>query len=169
MGLASDDLELVFSGSDQTVGMRFTNLSVPKDATITRAYLQFTAKETQSEATNLVLRGQAADNPATFTSATSNVSSRPRTAAQVSWAPAAWSTLGESGASQRTPELKGIVQELVNRAGWASGNAVVFIVTGTGHRTAFSVDGSASQAPLLHIEYSGASPALSGAGVSDDQ
>ena len=48
-----------------------------------------------------------------------------------------------------------MIQEIVHRAGWASGNALAILITGSGHRTAYSFDGSASDAPLLHIEYGG--------------
>ena len=41
MSLTSSDLELVYDGSNQKVGMRFTSVAVPRGATITRAYLQF--------------------------------------------------------------------------------------------------------------------------------
>jgi hypothetical protein len=44
------------------------------------------------------------------------------------------------------------MQELVNRAGWAPGNAMVFIITGTGVRTAESFNGTF--APVLHITFS---------------
>ena len=47
---------------------------------------------------------------------------RPRTAASVAWAPPAWTTVGDAGAAQRTPNLATVVQEIVNRPGWASGN-----------------------------------------------
>ena len=40
MYLNSSDLELVYDGSNQRVGMRFTSVSVPRGATITRAYVQ---------------------------------------------------------------------------------------------------------------------------------
>jgi PKD repeat protein len=43
---------------------------------------------------------------------------------------------------------------VVRRPGWASGNALVLIVNGTGHRTAYAFDGKAAGAPLLHVEYS---------------
>ncbi|TMQ51349.1 MAG: PKD domain-containing protein [Candidatus Eisenbacteria bacterium] len=149
---SSPDLELVYDGSIQTVGMRWTSFAVPQRATITKAYIQFAAKESQSEATSLTIRGQAADNALTFTTALGNVSTRPRTTAAASWAPVPWNA-GEVGANQRTPDLKAVFQEIVNRSGWASGNALAIIVTGTGHRTAWSYDGNASLAPLLHVEF----------------
>ena len=153
MVLTSSDLELVFDQSNQVVGMRWTGLAIPQGAAITAAYVQFVADEAQSEATNLTVAGQAADNAAAFTTASNNVSSRARTAATVAWAPAAW-TAGQVTFTQRTPDLAAVIREIVGRPGWASGNALVLIITGTGHRTAVAYDGSAAQAPLLHVEYS---------------
>jgi PKD repeat protein len=150
--LSSSDLELVYDTSNQTVGMRWLNLPIPPGSTITAAYVQFSAKEAQSEVTNLSIQGQAADNPPTFASTTGNVSSRPRTSASVTWSPVAWN-IGEVGANQRTPDLTSVIQQIVSRPGWASGNAMALIVTGTGHRTAWAWDGNAASAPLLHVEY----------------
>jgi PKD repeat protein len=158
MYLNSSDLELVYDGSNQKVGMRFTAVTVPKGATITRAYIQFEAKETQSEVTNLLIQGLAADNATTFTTASGNVSTRPRTAASVSWSPPAWGVIGEAGLNQRTPDLTAVIQEIVNRAGWASGNALALVVTGTGHRTARAWDSKPTGAPLLHVEYTTGPP-----------
>jgi hypothetical protein len=151
----SGDLELVYDGSNQWVGMRFANLTVPRGATITRAYLQFQAKEAQSEVTNLTIRAQAADNATNFTTA---ISTRARTTAQATWAPPTWATVNEAGLNQRTPDLAAVIQQVVSRTGWVSGNALVLVINGTGHRTAWSFEGLAAGAPLLHVEYSGAEP-----------
>jgi hypothetical protein len=152
--LSSSDLEFVTDGAfQQTVGIRFAGLDIPPGATITRASIQFVADESQSTATALTLRAQAADTAATFTTTAANVSSRPRTTAAVAWAPVAW-TAGAAGEAQRTPDLAPVVQEVVSRPGWASDNALAFLVTGSGHRTAVAYDGSAAKAPLLHVEYS---------------
>jgi hypothetical protein len=45
-----------------------------------------------------------------------------------------------------------VIQAIVNRTGWSSGNAIVILINGTGHRTANSWNGNAAGAPLLHIE-----------------
>jgi hypothetical protein len=153
VSLTSSDLELVTDGTTvQTVGVRFTGVGVPRGATIVRAYVQFETDEVSTGATSLTIRGQAADNPATFTTASNNISSRPRTTASVGWVPPSWPTLQAEGPDQRTPELAAVVQEIVNRPGWASGNAMAFIITGTGRRTAEAIE-DGNQAPLLHVEY----------------
>ncbi len=153
MNLTSTNLDLVFNASNQTVGLRFTGVTIPTGATVTTAWIQFTARKVDQQSASLTLQGQAADNPGTFTGASGNVSGRALTTASVSWSPPAWTRAGDAGAEQRTPELKTIVQEVVSRPGWASANAMVFVVTGTGTRVASSWDAAASEAALLHVEY----------------
>ena len=151
------DLELVVDGTSvQTDGLRFTGVTVPAGATITNAYVQFQADEAGSVATNLTIAGQAGADPPGFTTASKDVSARPRTTAAVGWVPAAWA-LGARGAAQRTPNLAPVVQEIVSRTGWASGDALVLVVTGSGTRTAETFESGGSLAPVLHIEYSSGS------------
>ena len=154
VSLTSTDLELINDGDNQTVGMRFAGLTIPPGATIKTAYLQFKVDETTSEATSLTIQGQAIDTAPTFTTATRNISLRPKTTAAVSWTPLAWTTLDEAGPAQRTPDLYSVLQEIVNRPGWVGGNAVVLIITGTGKRVAKAYDEDHAGAPLLHVEYS---------------
>ncbi len=129
--LTSTDLELIRDGTnDQVVGIRFQNVTVPAGATILNAYIEFETDETANlDPISLTLRGQAADNPGTFTSTAYNISSRTRTTASVAWSPATWSTLNQD---HPTPDISSIVQEIVNRGGWSSGNAMAFIVQGSG-------------------------------------
>ncbi len=155
VGLTSSDLELVYdSGSNQTVGIRFNGLDIPQGATIVNAYVQFQVDETNSTATSLLIQGQDEDNAATFTSSAGDISSRTRTAAAVPWSPLPWTTVGDAGPEQRTPDIASVIQEIVTRSGWSSGNALVVIITGTGERAAESFNGDSSGAPLLHVEYS---------------
>src|SRR4249919_1918592 len=150
----SSDLELVFDGTDQTVGLRFASVTIPPGATILDAYVQFESDEVTTGAASLTIQGQAADQPTTFSSSTFNVSSRPRTAASVAWVPPPWPTIQVHGPDQRTPDISPIVREIIARSGWAPGNALVVIITGTGKRTAEAFDGTF--APILHVTYSAA-------------
>ncbi|HZN37888.1 MAG TPA: hypothetical protein VFD82_03740 [Planctomycetota bacterium] len=150
----SSDLELVVDGTvSQVVGLRFQNLTVPAGATISSAFVQFSTDEVKSDPTQLTIAGEASDNPATFTGTALNISSRPRTTATVAWAPAAWTVVNEAGPNQRTPNLASIVQQVVSRPGWASGNALVFVITGTGVRTAAAFDVGPTLAARLTVNY----------------
>ena len=152
VNLTSTDLELVNDGAlgNQIVGLRFGSVNVPPGAVITSAALRFTVDETQTEATALTLRAHAADSAPAFTTTATNLSARPRTSASVAWVPPAWNTLG---ATQTTPSLTNIVQEIVGRPGWASGNALAFLIEGTGHRTADAYDESGGTPPVLLLTY----------------
>jgi hypothetical protein len=151
--LNSSDLELVFDHNSQVVGIRFASVDVPQGATIVSAYVQFQVDETDSLAALLTIEGQAIDHALAFSSARWNISSRARTAAAVLWSPPPWNTEGAAGPDQRTPDLSPIIQEIVGRPGWVSGNALALIVTGDGVRVAESYNGDASSAPLLHLAY----------------
>jgi len=154
MYITSTDLELVRDGSrgNQTVGIRFQDIQVPAGALITNAYLMFETDETTSEETNVTIRGEAIANAPAFTSSNSNISSRTKTGQFVEWNNlSAWDTWGEK---HQTPDLSAIVQEIVGALGWISGNDMVFIITGSGQRTAGAYEDSDNAAPLLHIEYS---------------
>ena len=153
VNLTSSDLELVFDSSNQTVGMRFQSVAIPQGAEIVNAYIQFQANEVSSEATSLTIAGEDNDQTVTFVPVSGNISSRPRTAAAVLWAPVGWTTKGAAGLDQRTSDISSVIQEIVNRPGWSSGNSLVLIITGTGKRVAEAYEGQSAGAPLLHIEY----------------
>ncbi|MCG5480865.1 MAG: metallophosphoesterase [Ensifer alkalisoli] len=154
MSIASSDLELAVDGSsNQTVGIRFTGLDIPKGAIITKAYIQFTVDTVTTGTVSLMIRGEDADDAAAFTTAKFNASSRLMTDAAVAWQPPDWTTRGEAGLAQRTPDLAAVVQEIVDRFGWAALNDMVFLITGTGTRNARAYDSRPEAAPLLHLEY----------------
>ncbi len=156
VSLGSSDLELIQEPPDQQiVGIRFNGVSVPQGATIVKAWVQFQVDETTSIATNLTIQGEAVDNAVTFSSSALNISSRPRTSVEtaVSWSPPPWETVGEAGPDQQTPDIAEVIQEIVSRTGWSSGNSLVILITGSGERTAESYNGDPAGAPLLHVEY----------------
>ena len=112
------------------VGLRFQKVPVPQGATITGAYVEFIASAADSTAAALSIRGQAADNAPAFTTATWNLSGRAATSAVVDWAAPAW-VLNKT---YQSPDLAAVVQEIVDRPGWAANNALAFVISGTGQR-----------------------------------
>ncbi len=154
MNLSSSDLEMTMEANEQIIGLRFANVAVPQGATVTGAFIQFTTDETDDVATNLLIEGElAADAPA-FSATANDISSRSRTAASVAWEDIpAWNTVGEAGPDQRTPDLTDIVLEVINQADWSAGNAMAFIITGTGNRNAVSFNNSANAPARLVITY----------------
>lgn len=154
VNLTSSDLELINdNGVDQEVGIRFQNITIPQGATITNAYIEFIADGASSGTTNLNFYGEVADNAAVFAATTNNITGRTKTSATVAWSNVpAWTV---SGQTQQTPNLTSIIQEIINRAGWLSGNSLAVIVNGTtgSLRKAVSYNGNAASAALLVIQY----------------
>ena len=150
MDLVSTDLEILYDGATrQRVGVRFLNVTIANGATINSASLTFTVDAVQSGDITVTIYGEDQDNAGTFTTTDSNMN-RTFTTASASW------TLGGSGAAIdtqiETSDISTIVKEIVDRAGWVSGNAMVFIMdspSSTNKREVESYDGEAGDARTL--------------------
>jgi len=136
---------------DQKVGLRFQNLQIPQGATITAAYLVFTVDEPRDLDTSVTIAGEAADDAAPFQEwGFYDLSSRTLTNASVDWNIPPWTQVGQT---QQSPDIRTIVQEIVNRPGWTPGASMVFVIDGDGQRVATSYEGDPAAAPLLVVTY----------------
>lgn len=157
MYITSSDLEMSYDSfvtDDQLVGIRFSSVSIPANATIVNAYIQFEVDELKAnDPCALTVFIEDNVNPTTYTTATGNISGRTYINDSVQWNPATWVAVDDKGPAQRTPNLKPLLDSIVNKSGWVNGNSMAFMIKGTGTRTAESYDGEANGAPLLVIEY----------------
>ncbi|MBI3546353.1 MAG: VWA domain-containing protein [Gammaproteobacteria bacterium] len=148
-------IQLTKAGTnEQYVGLRFQNINVPKSAVIVSASIEFRVHTANSTAASLTIYGEASDNPATFSGTSNNIWSRTKTTASVDW-----NNLPNPAAEQAltTPSLTSVVQEIVNRGGWAQGNAMAFLIQAqggsSGPRNVYGYENSAGKAPFLRIVY----------------
>jgi len=139
------------SSGASLVGLRFDCYDIPQGAKIISADIQFTANVSSSRGAAFTIKGEDADNCAPFTAATP-ISGRVATSANVPWSPPTWVNPGDALPAQKTPDLSSIVQEIINRPGYAAGNALCFSISGKGFRSALSFD-AGQGAPELCIEY----------------
>ena len=155
---SSSDLEIAKESKKQIIGLRFTNIRIPQGATITSAYIQFQTDEKSTQSTKKVkIYTQEINNAPRFESTKKNINNRSKYG-PVNWYPPKWHIVGERGSDQKTPNLKNIVQQVINRSGWNSGNALVFMMKSSGKRVAESFDGSQSGAPELTINFESVEP-----------
>ncbi len=159
----SSDLEMVYDSHNnngyQKVGIRFRRVNLPKNATITNAYIQFTADETNDADTELEISLHNHGNSPAFSNS-NNVSNRNTFSSKVIWRPSSWSR-NQNGNAQRSPSLKTMVQNLVNKSNWISGNNASFIIRGKGKsltntsakRVADSYEGGSNKAARLIVSY----------------
>lgn len=152
----SGTLQLTYDTSStghQVVGFRFASVEIPRNAVILDAWIQFTARKKHSGPVDLLIEAVASSNAPAFTKVRGSVSAQPRTQASVEWSPPAWNTTFERGPLQESPNLGAIVSELVTRPDWQSGNAMSFIITGTGVRVVSAYDDGADRAATLYVLY----------------
>ena len=158
--ITSSDLEIMheFSGSslsEQLIGLRWA-LDIPNGAKIENAFITFTTEGLSPvDVVDMTFRCENVDNSLIFTTLNSDISNRTLTTAVVEWnAIPRWLTLGEEHDS---PDIKSLIQEVVNRAGWSSGNSLAVIMQSangeTGDREAESYDGNPTLAALITITY----------------
>ena len=106
---------------DYRSGFRFTNVNIPQGSIINSAYLKLKASTIPPDGTmpDTFIEGEDSDNAATF-STMNDYDGRPRTSASVSWTPSAW----VEDTWYTSPDIRNIIQEIVNRSGWRKGNAL---------------------------------------------
>jgi len=157
MNLRSTDLSLVYDGprgGHQVVGLRFRNLNLSPGVRIVRAYLQFACDETIGSPGTKFIAIQDSDDAPAFSIWNGDLSSRATLPDAVSWSGIPiWDRSGAIGMAQRTPDLSGLLQAIVDRPGWQAGQAVAFLIRGSGQRVADSYEGDPELAPRLIVEY----------------
>lgn len=132
--VGSSDLELCTEDVDeqQVIGLIFRDIQIPASATIDSAYIQFTCDDDDNQEGPLPIdiHGIAeANTSAPFIESDFNISSRANTSATVNWQAPIWAIKEEKGSDQATPDLKTIVQEIIDLSGWAAGNNIGFKFT----------------------------------------
>lgn len=129
------------------VGFRFGNIDVPQGAKIVDAFMRLSSASITEDTHNITVEGQNSDNAAVFTTTPYSISSRPRTSANQVWSNDK-ALLDEH--EIKLTNLTDIVQEITDRPGWTSGNAMAFFLNGYDFDI-YSYDGGF--APELTISY----------------
>ncbi|MDP2226452.1 MAG: PilC/PilY family type IV pilus protein, partial [Moraxellaceae bacterium] len=143
-------------------GLRFGNVQIPQGATITEAWLTLTPSASQTTAaargTVTIKAIDTVDAP-TFNSTAAGRISGLATVGSTVWTPSAWT----SGVETSSGNIASLLQTLVNRPTWASGNAVGLTLTGslTSGGPVFKTYGSSnvSSLPRLTVVFKTTDPA----------
>ena len=121
-------------GADITSGFRFNPVAIPRGAHIVEAHIRFTVDGPYTGAMTVRFRGEASGNAAPFDDV-----SRPDNRPLIPDVMADWQitpsdpwTLGET---RNSPPLTAIVQAIVDRSDWSSGNALAIITQNVGTAT----------------------------------
>lgn len=109
------------NGSTVWVGFRFLNVTIPAGSTINSAYINLNILAADDP--DVDIYGDDVDDAATFTTSSNNISGRSLTTAKVNW------TASNIGVYSRkdSPDIKTIIQEIIDRPGWVSGNSIAIL------------------------------------------
>ena len=140
-------------------GMRFLGITIAGGSTIDSAYLTLRASIDRAVTVcNTRISAEDVDDAITFANDSAAFETRyaARTTARVDWdAIAAWT----ADTDYDSPEIKTVIQEIIDRGSWASGNDIVIFwedfddrSDGSAVRSAYSEDGT-GEAPKLVITY----------------
>ncbi|HLE03113.1 MAG TPA: hypothetical protein VI729_00645, partial [Anaerolineales bacterium] len=117
---------LLMDHTNEWYAARFTNITIPTDATANVAYLSVVPADAAWDEPLHDFDFQAADNPGGYVNQTNDISARTRTGNAVLWDNI---NLGADGSTFfNTPSLVVPLQAVLDRLGWSSGNAVVITV-----------------------------------------
>lgn len=154
---------LYWTGSDVNQALRFTGVTIPQGATIDSATLTVYTNANMAGAgvtDEVRVYGEDVDNAAQLSGAADALSrlSTNKTTAFVDWY--VWETGGPLvGIDQPSvsPDISTIVQEIVNRVGWVSGNSMQFFVDDLGTGTSLAMrsyfNGAAATYPRLQVGF----------------
>jgi hypothetical protein len=136
-------------------GMRFVNISVPALSQVVSAQLKICSYNSSLNGMVYgVIQGEDTDNAADFSSR--YISGAAKTTASVDWDHlTAWS----ADTWYNSPDISPVIQEIIDRAGWSAGNALVILYSKRtdlgGNRNFSSCERGAAFAPKLEITYIG--------------
>jgi type IV pilus assembly protein PilY1 len=154
-GYQSTGTELTFrDSSNKYIGVRFRNIALPQGASILNAYLEFTAYQSSYNSyASFNIAGVDQDDPSNFRSYPRFLlRDKPKTTA------VAWSSIPRwyRNYTYQSPPVTSIVEQIVGRAGWTSGNEMMFVFSDfVGVRGAYTYNGRPSGTVSLVVEYQG--------------
>ena len=143
-------------------GMRFTTVPIPQGATINSAILSVytyinTGYSTNPTQVKLKIYAEAVDNSTTFSDADNNIRNRSATSAQVDWDISSW-----VNGTNTSVDFSSVIQEIVNRPGWSTNNAINILIKDDGSTTGAHLNIYqkilSSATPKLNVTYSTGGP-----------
>ncbi len=140
------------SGWHRSVWLRFPAVTIPAGSVIHSATITFKAAASNSANSAVFDVYFNDENDAVAPTTASSAKGKTKTDATVNWNLGKWT----SGQLYSSPDLKALIQEVVDRPGWAAGNAMMALLIDTisaDYRQAISYDTDPGAAALLEVEY----------------
>jgi TolB protein len=133
--------------------LRFPDLKIPANATITKAYIGVVPAVTNQAGPMVNISAADVANPAAPTTS-SDCYARKRTASSVNWDASSWA----AGESENSTDISNVIQELVDSYDYSAGAPILIFLDivegGTENQYFAAFENVEYEAPKLFIEYS---------------
>lgn len=154
-GYQSTGSELTFNAnSNDYIGLRFRNIALPQGAVVSNAYLEFTAyQNSYNNSASMTIEAANEADPRSFNNYSRYLLRNKAKTSAVTWSGIErWYRNRE----YQSPSVASIVNQLVNRGDWQSGNDMMFILSDFNNtRGAYTYSERPSGAAKLVIEFQG--------------
>lgn len=139
---------ITLNANDRWAGLRFTNVTINQGDTINTASITFPVSGTANDDPHFDIYAETTDDAGTFTTSANNISGRSRTTAKTTW-----NATAVGAGAVASPDIAAVIQEIVNRGGWTSGNDIAILLDclSTNSFRFDTVDGSGTI--TLNIDY----------------
>ena len=139
------------SSYNKSIGLRFTNVNIARDAEIEDARLVLFSSGNWNGHTEVRIRGIDENNVGSFKDSKKNQLKNKNKTSGEDWD--IWSTRNYE--SMVSPDISDIVEDIVGRGGWEAGNSLGLVLDDFdgASKGVFSYKGSGGYAPVLYIKY----------------
>jgi pectate lyase len=144
----------LFLGRNFLVAFRLVHVTIPQGAVIESAVLQMYVSGNEGKSIKIRYQGEATGNSGPHNPVPDDLSSRPTTAAFVEDIPEPWT----EGGFNPSPDLRSIIQEIIDHPDWASGSSLTLFIADNGSSASrtigsFESQPSPTKAAILTITY----------------
>lgn len=148
------------SGFQYDGAFRFNNLLINPGSEITEASITLNSSLTTTNYSALRIYAEATDNCATFNSGSRYPTNLSLTTSNQDWTPTSWVLNND----YKSPDLTTIIQEIIDRPGWASGNSICIVIMDVQgfdnvdrRQYAYDYGTDTAKSARLHLVYNNAS------------
>ena len=157
------------------VAIHFPRVNVPQGAIVTDARLIFTSERSAAGTATWSIDAEDIDDSPALTNTVNDIGGRILTGIPVPVVSSAVPTVDQipdpfdADDTFTSPDIGSMVEKVAGRNGWCGGNAMTFVITGTGTRYLYSYDNSSDQAPRLQVTFDATGPTGCALGIETAQ
>ena len=111
------------------IGLRYLDIPILPGSNIHSAYIQFYSFSANAKPDKVSIRGEKNPSPQSYADVPFNITSRAVTDTFARWEMQEWQSM-IPGPEQKTPNLKYVLQEVIDQPGWTANKPIAFEVYG---------------------------------------